>query len=253
MKQADNEFSKDEFLVIEHLRKLKMPGMANALEDQLRDPNADLRSFFERFSEIVDSEWTMRYDKKFKRYLKQAKLRYPTADIDDTIHDPARQLDADTIMRLSSCSWIDEGRNLLISGKSSSGKTYLCNALCISALRQLRTVLYFKASRLIGELEKARLNESYFEYLDSLSKCDLLVIDDFGLMTLDIDKCRDLLEVIDSRDGRKSTAVISQLPVEDWFDLFQDNTYADACLTRLTDKRHSYRLVMNGRNMRNPE
>ena len=102
-------------------------------------------------------------------------------------------------------------------------------------------------------LADARLNQQYFDVLDSLSKYDLLVIDDFGLMTLDLDQCRDLFEVIDSRDGRKSTAVISQLPVQDWFDLFQENTYADACLTRLTDKRRSYRLVMNGRNMRDLE
>lgn len=189
MNQPDNEFTKEELLIIEHLKKLKLPGMVSAFEEQLRDPNADLRSFFGRFSEIVDHEWSMRYDKKFKRYLKQAKLRYPTADIDDTIYDPARQLDTDSIMQqLNSCSWIDEGRNLLISGKSSSGKTYLCNALCVSALSQLRQVVYFKASRLIGELEKARLTDSYFEYLDSLAKYDLLVIDDFGLMTLDMDK-----------------------------------------------------------------
>lgn len=253
MRQPEIDFGKDELITIEHLRKLRLPGMAAALEDQLRDPNADLKPFFERFYRIVDKEWNMRHEKKFKRYLKQAKLRYPAADIDDTIHDPARQLDADSIMRLSTCSWIDEGRNLLVTGKSSSGKTYLCNALCVSALRQLKTVFYLKASRLIGELDKARLNETYFDFVDVLSKYDLLVIDDFGLMTLDMDKCRDLLEVIDSRDGRKSTIVISQLPVKDWFDLFQDNTYADACLTRLTDKRHSYRLEMNGRNMRDPE
>lgn len=253
MKQTDNEFSKDEMMAIEHLRKLRLPGMVAALEEQLRDPNADLKPFTQRFCQIVDQEWTMRYDKKFIKYLKQANLRFPTADLDDTIHDPARQLDVESITMLNTCSWIDEGRDLLITGKSSSGKTYLCCALAISALRQLKTVRYFKASRLIGLLADARLNQQYFDFLDSLSKYDLLVIDDFGLMALDLDQCRDLFEVIDSRDGRKSTAVISQLPVQDWFDLFQENTYADACLTRLTDKRRSYRLVMNGRNMRDLE
>ena len=91
------------------------------------------------------------------------------------------------------------------------------------------------------------------DYLNKLTKLDLLVIDDFGLMDLDLDKCRDLFEVLDTRDGRKSTVVISQFPVSTWFDMFADNTYADACLTRITDKHHTYRLEMNGINMRETE
>ena len=90
-------------------------------------------------------------------------------------------------------------------------------------------------------------------YLNKLTKLDLLVIDDFGLMDLDLDKCRDFFEVLDTRDGRKSTVVISQFPVSTWFDMFADNTYADACLTRITDKHHTYRLEMNGINMRETE
>lgn len=97
------------------------------------------------------------------------------------------------------------------------------------------------------------LIQRYAFYLNKLTKLDLLVIDDFGLMDLDLDKCRDLFEVLDTRDGRKSTVVISQFPVSTWFDMFADNTYADACLTRITDKHHTYRLEMNGINMRETE
>ena len=99
-------------------------------------------------------------------------------------------------------------------------------------------------------LEKARIKSTYLDYIEKIGKLDLLVIDDFGLMDLDQDKCRDLFEVIDSRDGRKSTIVISQLPVKSWFDIFKEHTYADAVLSRLTDKRHSLRLEMNGISMR---
>ncbi len=137
----------------------------------------------------------------------------------------------------------------MITGRSS-GKTYLSNALCISALRQLKTVQYVRANTLMLELEQARLKATYLDYVRDLAKQDLLVIDDFGLMELDLDKCRDLFEVIDSRDGRKSTVIISQFPVKSWFDLFGEHTYADACLARITDKRHSYRLEMNGISMR---
>lgn len=243
----------DEILLCERLRSMKLSVMADTLATQMQDPNADLRPFMERFTEIVNQEWQNRYDKKFRRFLKQAHLRYPDADLDQTIYDPARRLDATAIERLATCHWVDEGKNLLITGMTSSGKTYLSNALCISALRQLKTVRYVRANTLMLELEQARLKSTYLEYVTSLSKLDLLAIDDFGLMELDLDKCRDLFEVIDGRDGRRSTIIISQFPIKSWFDLFKEHTYADACLARITDKRHSYRLEMNGISMREAE
>lgn len=103
------------------------------------------------------------------------------------------------------------------------------------------------------ELEQARLKLTYLEYVTALSKLDLLTIDDFGLMELNLDKCRDLFEVIDGWDGRRSTIIISQFTIKSWFDLFREHTYADACLVRITDKRHSYRLEMNGISMREAE
>ena len=138
--------------------------------------------------------------------------------------------------------------NLLITGSAGAGKTHIANALCITALRQLRTVKYIRANTLLFESEKARKHNESYEYVNTLSSYDLLVIDDFGLMELDMDKCRDLFEVIETRDSRKSTMIVSQLPVVKWWDLFKDNTYADACLSRMTSK--AYRLECNGRDMR---
>lgn len=250
--KAELSMRPDEIAVCERLRYLKMSGMADEFQKQLSDPNADLSSFFERFSAIVNREWQLRYDKKFKRLLKDAHLRYPDAVLDNTIYDPARMLDTTTIERLAACHWVDEGKNLLITGMTSSGKTYLGNALCVSALRQLKTVRYVRANILMLELEQARLKSEYLEYVTRLAKLDLLAIDDFGLMELDLDKCRDLFEVIDGRDGKKSTIIISQFPIKTWFDLFHEHTYADACLARITDNRRSYRLEMNGVSMREP-
>lgn len=125
--------------------------------------------------------------------------------------------------------------------------------LCVfSAIRQFKTVRYIRASILMGELEQSRIKGCYLEYIQKLAKIDLLAVDDFGLMPLDLDKCRDFFEVIDARNGRKSTIFISQFPIKSWFDMFSDGTYADACLARITDKKHSYRLEMNGRSMREP-
>ena len=236
------ELKPEEQTLSTRLRELKMSGMAEAFEKQMLDPNADLNSFFERLSDLVNAEWQIRYDKKLNRLQRQAKLRYPQADLDETIYEPDRQLDYAAIERLATCEWIDEGRNLLITGMTSSGKTYLCNALLVSAMRRLKTVRYIKASRLMLELEQARIKATYLDTLMSLLKLDVLAIDDFGLMDLDLDKCRDLFEVIDGRDGRHSTVIISQFPVKNWFDMFKDGTYADACLARITDGRHSYRI-----------
>ena len=240
----------EEQILITRLKSFRVPVMAKILEAQLKDPNADLSTFMERISAMVDSEWQARADKRFNRLMKEAHLRYPAADLDETIYRPERQLDTQTIERLSTCHWIEEGKNLIVTGSSASGKTYLINAFCVTAMKQSKSVRYIKANTLMGEMERARIRSTNLDYLDRLTKLDLLVIDDFGLMDLDLDKCRDLFEVLDTRDGRKSTVAISQLPVISWFDMFSDNTYADACLTRITDKHHTYRLEMNGINMR---
>ena len=251
MNNSDFEkLTAEEKVTYGRLSSFKVPGMVDEFANQLLNPNADLDSFQTRMKRMVDAEWQRRYSNKLKKYLKKAQLRYPDAVLDKTIYEESRKLDTDTIEKLATCQWIDEGKNLLITGMSASGKTYLMNALCINALQQFKTVWYVRANTLIQLLEQARLKNNYYEYVQSLCRLDLLVIDDFGLMEFDVDKCRDLFEVIDGRDGRKSTAIVSQFPVNKWYDLFHDATYAEACLSRLVDRHHCYRLEMNGENMR---
>ena len=160
-------------------------------------------------------------------------------------------LDTHTIELLAKCEWIDEHRNLLITGSAGAGKTHIANALCITALHQLRSVKYIRANNLLQECDKARKNDFYYDYIKQMSEYDLLVIDDFGLMDLDLNRCSDLFEITETRDCRYSTMIVSQLPVIKWWDLFKDSTYADACLSRMTSKAH--RLECNGRDMRKPE
>ena len=226
----DITLTPQEQALIMRLKSFRVPEMAHILEEQLKDPNADLNTFMERMASMVDAEWQARADKRFNRLMKEAHLRYPAADLDDTIYRPERQLDTQTIERLSTCHWIEEGKNLIVTGSSASGKTYLINAFCVTAMKQSKSVKYIKANTLMSEMEQARIKSTNLDYLNKLTKLDL-----------------------DTRDGRKSTVVISQFPVSTWFDMFADNTYADACLTRITDKHHTYRLEMNGINMRETE
>jgi len=244
----NDKLTTNQNLLMDRLYKLRMSGMAETLERQLTNPNSALDSFEERLTEIISSEWTLRETKKFNRLLKQATLKYPSADLDNSIYDPERQLNTHVIERLSTCSWIDEPNNLLMTGGAGAGKTYIACALCISALHQMKTVKYIRANYLLQESEHARQENCYYEYSNKMASYDLLVVDDFGLMDLDMDKCRDLFEIIESRDCRKATMIISQLPVANWYLLFKDNTYADACLSRMTSK--AYRLEFPGRDRR---
>ena len=180
--------------------------------------------------------------------LKQATLKYPAADLDSSLYDPERQLNTHVIELLAKGDWIDEPNNLLITGGAGAGKTHIACALCVTALHQMRTVKYIRANYLLQESAHAHSEDNYYEYSNKMAGYDLLVIDDFGLMDLNLDKCRDLFEIIEARDCRKSTVIISQMPVANWYQLFGDNTYADACLSRMTSK--AYRLDFPGRDRR---
>lgn len=240
--------SAEENVLLDRLFKLKLSHMAEALEKQFLNPNYDLESFSDRITDIINYEWDQRQTTKFNKLLRKATLKYPDADFDDSIYEPDRQLDTHAIELLQKCEWINDARNLLITGSAGAGKTYIANALCIAALHQQHTVRYIRANTLIQESEKARMANNSYDYVNQMASYDLLVIDDFGLMELDVAKCRDLFEVIESRDCRKSTMIVSQFPVKRWWDFFKDNTYADACLSRMTSK--AYRLECNGRDMR---
>lgn len=235
----------------EKLRSMRLPSMAAELKRLYSDPNFDLRSAPDLIAGLVNAEWDARRAKKTNKFFKRAGLRYPDADFDDMLYDPSRLLDVETILSLADCGWVAEGRNILITGLTGTGKTHMGCALCACALRRFMSAKYVKASDLIYSFEQSDERRDTSKMLEEYASYDVLVIDDFGLMPLNPNRCRYLFQIIDSREGRKSTMVISQLPLGAWYDLFEDKTYADAVLDRLAYK--AYRINMNGKNVRNPE
>ena len=142
----NDKLTKDQNLLMDKLYKMRMSGMAEAFENQLMNPNSGLESFETRFSEIINHEWSGRENKKFNRLLKQATLKYPAADLDSSLYDPERQLNTHVIELLAKGDWIDEPNNLLITGGAGAGKTHIACALCVTALHQMRTVKYIRAT-----------------------------------------------------------------------------------------------------------
>ena len=154
-KPLQKQLSIEEYELCNKLKTMRFSGMAAELEKVFSDPNENLIPFNDKIQRIIDAEWDLRYTKKLNRFIKKATLKYPSADLDDTIYDPSRQLDTAIIEVLAKCDWIDQGRNLIITGKTSSGKSYLANALAICALKKFKTARYLKASGIINELARA--------------------------------------------------------------------------------------------------
>jgi DNA replication protein DnaC len=232
------------------LRLLKLAGMAKAFEEQLIQPITQSLSFEERFSLLVDRELTHRDSKRLERLLKQAKLKHASACVENLDYRAARKLDKSQIASLASCDWIRNHHNLLITGATGGGKTWLACALANQACRQGLSVLYARLPRLFEELKIAHGDGSFGKRLAQFAKADLLLLDDFGLNAIGQAERSDLLEILDDRVHSKATIITSQLPVDHWHAYLNDPTLADAILDRVVHS--SYRLDLKGESMRKP-
>ena len=236
--------------VITKMNTLRMTNMAKKLTDMYQEPNFGLMTSREVLDKLFECECTTRQARKINRMLNKAHLKYPAASFDDSLNDTDRNINVNEINRLATCGWINDKKNLIVTGKAGTGKTYNSCALAVCAIEKGKHVLYTKASHMINELNDCQFHGNYANSLRRYTDIDLLVIDDFGLMSLDISKCLQLFEVLDAREGSGSTLVISQLPVKNWYETFQNNVYADACMSRLVN--NAYRLEFSGRDMRKP-
>jgi DNA replication protein DnaC len=233
---------------LQKMKALRLDGMAQAFEEQIRLAASSSLSFEERIGMLIDRQLTWRDDRRLKRLLQQAKLRSPQACLENIDYRPGRSLEQRLIASLASCDWVRQNHSVLLTGLTGVGKTWIGCALAQAACRKGFSAFYVRIPRLIEQLKIAHGDGSFGRLLTSLARIDVLFMDDWGLGTIDQAARGDLLEVLDDRVAARSTIVASQIEIVHWHTWLGEPTLADAILDRLVHRAH--RLSLTGESLR---
>jgi DNA replication protein DnaC len=236
---------------MEQLQQLKCPAMAAAWVAQQQEASCTQLGFDERFALLVQAEWVARENARLTRTLQAAKLKVGQACLEGIDYPARRELDKSLVRQLATGRWISEHQQLLISGATGTGKTYVACAFAQQACRHGYRARYWRASRLFQECALARADGTYGRLLGQLMRMEVLVLDDFALVPLQEAERRDLLEILEDRYGARSTIVTSQLEPKLWHEAIGDPTLADAICDRLL--HNSHRLMLKGPSRRKEE
>lgn len=236
---------------MQKLLQLRLTAFAAAWTEQQKTPDVNKLSFDERIGLLVDAEHLARENARIGRCLREAKLRMTAACVEDIDYPAKRELDKSVVRQLATCRWVVEHQNVLVTGATGTGKTYVACALAQHACRKGYRALYRRTPRLFEEFALAHADGTYGRLLTRLAKVDVLVLDDWGLAPLNERERRDLMEIIDDRHGNRSTIITSQLDSKLWYDQLGDPTIADAVCGRLLHNAH--KLVLKGPSRRKEE
>ena len=229
------------------MRKLGLWGMAQHFESLIRLPLDQHPTADQVVAQLMESEQAHRQHRKTQRSVREARFRYQAA-VEEIAYLPTRNLDKNQVLRLADLSFIERGENILITGATGCGKSFLASALGHQACHQGLRVAYSSLSKLFQKLHLAQADGSYLKEMARLEKQHLLILDDWGLQALSLSERLVLLQLIEDRHGRGSTIITSQLPVSAWHDYLADATLADALLDRLVHQSH--RIELKGESMR---
>ena len=231
------------------LYAMKLNGMAEGYEEQRQQPKMAELAFDERLGMLVDRQWRWREERALKTRLRNAKLKIQ-ACLEDVDYRASRGVKRSQIDQLSSSEWVGYHQNVILTGPTGTGKTWLACALGQKACRDGYRVRYYVAAKLFRELSAAHVDGSFMRLSAKLTKTDLLLVDDWGMETLKESAYRDFLEILDDRQGGGATLMASQFPTELWHDTIGNPTIADAILDRLVHNAH--RIKLKGETLRNP-
>ena len=227
---------------LEKLQAMRLHGLLQAWQEQQTQPDINQLGFDERLGLLVDAEWLSRENRRLTRVLQQAKLKLAQACVEGIDYPVKRQLDRAVVRQIATCRWVREHQQIIISGATGTGKTYLACAFAHQACRDGYRAIYRRASRLFHELKLARADGTYPRLLARLARIDVLVIDDFALSPMDDQEKQDLLEVLEDRYGTGSAILTSQLSPNRWHEYIDDPTLADAICDRLIHSAHKIAL-----------
>jgi DNA replication protein DnaC len=228
--------------IMQKMRQLKFFGMANAFKSSIEDGRLTQFTADEMVAYLIESEWDDRNNRRVDRQIRNARFRY-NASIEQLHFDVERNLEKNQILRFAECKFISKAENILITGSTGIGKSYLASALGNQACTLGYKVFYSNAAKLFAKLKMIKADGSYIREIARIEKQDLLILDDFGIQMLDNHSRASLMEIIEDRHGKHSTIITSQLPVKEWYDVIGEKTLSDAILDRLVHDAHRIELI----------
>lgn len=234
-------------VTLTRMKQMKLHGMHGAFRTAIETGKTDDYTIDQFVSMITDAEWDDRTNRKIERLIKNARFHYK-ATIENVVYEHARNIDQTKLLRLAECDFINKNENVLISGSTGAGKSYIATALGNQACIEGYRVLYFNTTKLFSKLKMAKADGSYLKELAKIARHQLVILDDFGLQPLDGQNRIALLEMIEDRHNRGSMLVTSQIPVSKWYEIIREKTIADAILDRLIHQSH--RIELMGESMR---